>query len=140
MTSGSDRALDFLEDWSEYYSELVFEEANIKFTPHYVYWQCDKCESSFVDNDCYGNGKYCAMEPSDHKITGRQIIDEDLRQKCLYTNIKEVEGSLEKWFQYIERVHSECYGSVNEDCSFNAHKHLGLDFDDTQQCVRDSFS
>lgn len=33
-----------------------------------------------------------------------------------------------------------CYATINEDCSFNAHKHLKLDWELTQKCVEDSFS
>jgi len=49
-------------------------------------------------------------------------------------------GNVDMWFDYISRVHSTCYATINEDCSFNAHKHLDLDFDKTQKCVVDSFS
>lgn len=44
------------------------------------------------------------------------------------------------WFDYISRVHSVCYSVINEDCSREAHDHLGLDWDQTVKCVEDSFS
>jgi len=37
FTSSSDRALDFLEDFNEMQAKLG---ENIKFTPHYVFWEC----------------------------------------------------------------------------------------------------
>jgi len=49
-------------------------------------------------------------------------------------------GTPEKWWDYIERVHSTCYSVINEDCSTRAHEHLNLDFEETQKCVNDSFS
>ena len=33
-----------------------------------------------------------------------------------------------------------CYSVINEECSKNAHDYLGLDFEQTQQCVTESFS
>jgi hypothetical protein len=79
------------------------------------------------------------VEPSNEAIKGREIVLEDLRQYCLFTEM-ERQGQEGKWFDYMERVHSQCYNEINEDCSFNAHKHLGLDFDKTQECVESSFS
>jgi hypothetical protein len=56
-------------------------------TPHYVFWKCTFCEEAYLKNDCYGGGKYCAVEPSNSKQSGREIIDEDLREKCLYQRV-----------------------------------------------------
>ena len=38
-----------------------------------------------------------------------------------------------------EDVHYNCYNIINEDCSRSAHEKLSLNFDQTQQCVKDSF-
>jgi len=72
-------------------------------------------------------------------LKGREIILEDLRQKCLWNNLKETENE-QSWWSYIERVHSTCYSVINEDCSWNAHKHLDLDWDKTELCVKESFT
>lgn len=81
FTSSNDRALDFISDFREY--DQKFGD-KVLFTPHYVFWKCPFCEEQYLKNDCYGNGKYCAVEPSNEEIRGREIILEDLRQKCLY--------------------------------------------------------
>ena len=127
FTSSSNRALDFLEDFKPFQEGF---EGQVNFTPHYVFWECIGCDSQYIDTDCYGGGKYCAVEPSNESIKGREIVLEDLRQYCLYQEM-ERSGQESKWFDYMERVHSQCYNEINEDCSFNAHKHLGLDFDIT---------
>lgn len=57
----------------------------------------------------------------------------------MYSQLQE-KDKLTLWFDYITQVHSTCYSTINEDCSFNAHKHLDLDWDATQKCVTDSFS
>ena len=81
FTSSNDRALDFISDFSAY--DAKFGE-KVLFTPHYVFWKCPFCEEQYLKNDCYGNGKYCAVEPSNDELKGREIILEDIRQKCLY--------------------------------------------------------
>lgn len=86
MTSSSDRALDFLEDFREMQEKLG---DNLKFTPHYVFWECQGCDNDYIRDDCFAGGDYCAVEPSNDKLKGKEIILEDLRQKCLYNSLKE---------------------------------------------------
>lgn len=136
FTSSSNRAIDFIEDFKPFQEGF---EGKVDFTPHYVFWECIGCDQRYIESDCYGGGKYCAVEPSNDAIKGREIVLEDLRQKCLYNKLKSTNQE-EMWFSYIQRVHQTCYATINEDCSFNAHKHLKLDFDETQKCVDDSFS
>ena len=81
FTSSNDRALDFIQDFAA--QDNKFGE-QVLMTPHYVFWKCTECEQEYLDNDCYGGGKYCAVEASNDKQKGREIIMEDLREKCLY--------------------------------------------------------
>lgn len=81
FTSSNDRALDFISDFKEYDSKFGDK---VLMEPHYVFWKCTYCEQDYLDKDCYGSGKYCAVDPSNDKFRGRDIIEEDLRQKCLY--------------------------------------------------------
>jgi len=113
------------------------------FEPHYVFWQCEHCDKRYVERDCYGGGKYCAVEPSNDKIAGHEIVDEDLRQKCLWNVLKadkENENATDLWWDYIARVHSHCYNVINEDCSKRAFEHLEISWEKTQKCIDDSFS
>jgi hypothetical protein len=86
FTSSSDRALNFLED---------FEAMDIKlgdlaeFTPRYVFWECMNCDEKYLKDDCYGAGRYCAVEPSNANIKGKEIVEEDLRQLCLWDLMNE---------------------------------------------------
>lgn len=43
------------------------------------------------------------------------------------------------WWDYVSEFHLECYNEVTADCSRNAHKKLGLDFDKTTKCVDEGF-
>lgn len=109
-------------------------------TPHYVFWKCTFCEQSYLENDCYGGGKYCAVEPSNEKFKGRDIIQEDLRQKCLYDHTYASTKSRNLWWAYMKQVHQNCYSAVTEECSESAHQKLGIDFEKTKQCVKNSFT
>lgn len=73
------------------------------------------------------------------RISGTDIIYEDLRQTCLHTNLrKEKKETL--WWDYIKEVHKECFGFISQACSKNAHTALSLDWDATQKCVKESFA
>ena len=136
LTSSSDRALDFIEDFAKMDKSLG---DSATFTPHYVFWECPNCDERYISNDCYGGGRYCAVEPSNMNMKGREIVLEDLRQKCLWNNLA-AQNTTDLWWDYIARVHSTCYSVVNEDCSKRAHVKLGLDYKDTETCVKNSFT
>jgi len=61
--------------------QLVLEGDQVTFTPHYVFSECKGCDKTYVAENCYGAGRYCATEPVEpgHNMNGRDIIDEDLR-------------------------------------------------------------
>jgi hypothetical protein len=65
FTSSNDKALDFIEDFSSTDKELG---ESVLMTPHYVFWKCNFCDKEYLDKDCFGGGKYCAIEPGNMKI------------------------------------------------------------------------
>lgn len=137
FTSSNDRALDFISDFKEH--DEKFGE-KVLMTPRYVFWKCTYCEDEYLKNDCYGGGRYCAVEPSNEDIKGREIILEDLREKCLYRKTYNDLNQRKLWWDYMTYVHQNCYNVINEDCSRRGHERLGLDFQETQRCVKSSFS
>jgi hypothetical protein len=102
FTSSNDRALDFISDFKEY--DEKFSSSTL-MTPRYVFWKCTFCEEEYLQNDCYGGGRYCAVEPSNENIKGREIILEDLREKCLYKKTYDSEKTRHVWWQYMQFVH-----------------------------------
>lgn len=136
FTSSSDRALNFLEDFSTMHQKL---DNLVVFTPRYVFWECMHCDQQYLDNDCYGGGKYCAVEPSNANIKGHEIVLEDLRQLCLWEDL-DSRNMTSKWWAYIHEVHASCNSVINMDCSKNAHEKLGLSYTTTDNCVKNSFT
>jgi hypothetical protein len=47
MSSSSDRALDFVEDFEAFANR--FDEGSTSFTPHYSFLKCDDCEKDYLD-------------------------------------------------------------------------------------------
>jgi hypothetical protein len=136
FTSTDDRALDFIDNFYPYDQLLG---SKVLMTPHYITFDCSSCDNSTKNNDCYGNGKYCALNADKFKISGREIINEDLRQQCVYNNSISDNGNAENFWLYMQRAHAVCQGYINEDCSRGVHKDLNLDFEDTMSCVRRGF-
>lgn len=137
FTSSNDRALDFISDFKEYDEKFG---SKVLMTPRYVFWKCTFCEEEYLKNDCFGGGKYCAVEPSNDNIKGRDIVLEDLREKCLYNSMYKSEKNRYLWWSYMQYVHQNCYDIINEDCSKRAHERLSLNWQETQDCVSKSFS
>jgi len=53
-------------------------------TPRFVFWVCVECEDDFMHTNCFGAGKYCAVDSGNDLIPGKEIVLEDLRQMCIY--------------------------------------------------------
>jgi hypothetical protein len=85
-TSSNDRALDFIDDFASTDKNLG---EKVLMTPHFVLWSCPNCEAAFTDKHCLGGGRYCGMDIIEGKekgesMNGRDILLEDIREKCLY--------------------------------------------------------
>lgn len=136
FTSTDDRALDFINNFKEYDALLGNK---VLMTPHYITFDCQQCDDSKRNNDCYGEGKFCALNQSNINLKGQEIINEDLRQACVYNNSMSDNGNAQNFWDYMARAHASCAGYINEDCSKRVHSDLNLDFDETMGCVRKSF-
>lgn len=134
-TSSDDRALDFLRDYRENHLKL---ESKVLLEPHFAFWTCEKCDKAVLERDCYGNGAYCAINEKNLNTTGRDILDEDIRQACLHKILLEKKKEA-LWWDYVAEFHQECYNEVTKECSKNAHTWLKLNWKDTQKCFDDSF-
>lgn len=99
-TSSNDRALDFISEFAKTDRELGNK---VLMTPRFVFWKCPFCEDEqkYLEEDCFSAGKYCAVESSNENIHGRDIILEDLRQKCLYEETYKKESTRYLWWSYV---------------------------------------
>lgn len=134
FSSSNDVALDFLTDFARI--DNMFD-SKVLFTPHYKFTECFDCDEAFQRN-CLGMGKYCAHDKTNQKMSGREIIYEDVRQICIYNLYYETNKRI--WWDYIRTVHELCYGSISFKCSEDAHRELGIDMKKTQECFSQSFN
>jgi len=81
------------------------------------------------------------MDSSNSRLSGQEIIREDLRQMCIYKQSYQSSRYARAIFwEYIKNIHSECGSRLNEDCSKFAHKETRIDWEKTEKCVSESFS
>jgi hypothetical protein len=109
-------ALDFLKEFDIYAHKL---KGFINFTPRFVTWACPMCEKQFKKEECLSDGLYCAPNHARTEfmnVQGHSILEEDLRQHCLYQNLVK-RDMVELWFDYIREVHSECFDFISTKCS-----------------------
>lgn len=137
FSSSNDRGLDFIRDFRSYHETLG---KKVLMTPRYFTWACINCDSAITDIDCFCDGKYCSIDESNLRVSGRDIMHENLRQKCIYLNTMKETNNDKLWWTYVTKAHSRCYDDFSEDCSKQIHKELGIDFAKTEKCVTDSFT
>ena len=118
-SSSNDLALDFLHDFMKVDKRFGDQ---VKMTPRFVFWKCLDCDQDFLDWNCYGGGKYCAMDWGNARLSGQEIVMEDLRQMCIYRYAYNEMNNRQLCWDYIKNVHKECDSKLNEDCSIFAHK------------------
>jgi hypothetical protein len=107
---GDTKALQIMKEMKPYHERLG---ATVYFTPHFVVNNV-----SYSMDECLFDGKYCmAVTDRDSiKSTGKELLAEVIRQKCIYQMVKE-DDNANKFFTYIENVVIYCNGTYTADCS-----------------------
>lgn len=104
-SSNNVAALDFIKEFDKYRHELG---DYIRFSPHVVTWACTSCSTQTKQDECVGNGKYCAQNHTpltgEDYVKGKDIIVEDLRQLCLHEKLTR-DRNEPAWWDYIKYVH-----------------------------------
>jgi len=125
---------------------------DVEFIPHFA------IESSSFASDCYDTAyKYCAKDPDkDGPITGKEVVEESLRQLCIWETHAEGKVVLEKmtpseimharhYWNYVAKIHTMCpltsddpstrFGSA--PCSETVMKSVDVDVDKVNDCIRE---
>jgi hypothetical protein len=136
LSTYQDRALDFVTDFKTFHERLG---DNVSMTPHYFSWPCFGCDDEIKKEDCFGNGKYCAVDYNDLNMKGTDILLANIRQKCIYKNSLKNKQNDSDWWEYVSRAHASCYNDFTHDCSVATHEKLGIKWEDTEECVNNSF-
>jgi hypothetical protein len=119
---------------------------NVLFTPIYVVHPSTfPNEDNFINTkNCVSKGKYCYF-PKETTIIkdGKQIILENLRQKCIY-NISMKNKNLNVYFNYIRTFYTQCLikekiPDFSDKCAKNSLSYLGYSVEEVDRCMADSF-
>ena len=102
-------------------------------------------EDNFINaKNCVSKGKYCYF-PKETTIIkdGKQIILENLRQKCIY-NISMKNKNINNYFNYIRTFYTQCLikekiPDFNDKCAKNSLRYLGYSVEEVDRCMADSF-
>jgi hypothetical protein len=102
-------------------------------------------EDNFINTkNCVSKGKYCYF-PKETTIIkdGKQIILENLRQKCIY-NISMKNKNLNIYFNYIRTFYTQCLikekiPDFNDKCAKKSLSYLGYSVEEVDRCMADSF-
>jgi hypothetical protein len=93
------------------------------------------------------NGKYCASPRYDlGVVSGKQILLEDLRQKCVYlTNNADglnPSSDISDYWDYMSKFYDDCImvSRFNQDCSYETVLDLGMSINQIEKCISDSFN
>jgi len=136
-SSEDEQAMDFLADFEEYHYRY---KEHVYFTPRIFSFECKGWEEETLEKDCFSKGKYCAHSARARgALSGRDILTENLRQKCLHNKLQK--NKKEKyWWAYIQYVHELCPDGITSSCSRKGMEEIEVKFEDIESCVGDSFS
>ena len=127
--------------------QYIYQFKNdVLFTPIYVVHPSTFLnEDNFINSkDCISKGKYCYF-PKETTIIkdGKQIILENLRQKCIY-NISMKNKNINNYFNYLRTFYTQCIikekiPDFNDKCAKNSLSYLGYSIEEVDRCMADSF-
>lgn len=60
-------------------------------------------------------------------VEGKDILMEDLREKCLF-NLLSKENREDLWWKYMAYAHKMCYGEITVECSKLGHREIERDY------------
>jgi len=74
------------------------------------------------------------------KLTDLQLITENLRERCMYEEIGEMEDEFDDhlFFNYLYNIHFTCldhHKELKTECANRQMKDLGLSVDNIEKCI-----
>jgi hypothetical protein len=155
MSSGSQETQRFLKEFAS--KRRALNEA-IKFVPHYHVFGMQSATD--YNNLCTStDAQFCAEDPDGSgPITGRDVIEEDIRQLCIHETTKVKHINLddsgaghalveyaEPFWHYLEAFADSCPLDADSPdtrfgkaCSERLMTSIGIDIDKVKKCVRES--
>mmetsp|Transcript_4357 Transcript_4357/g.9188 ORF Transcript_4357/g.9188 Transcript_4357/m.9188 type:complete len:666 (-) Transcript_4357:19-2016(-) len=126
------------------YSQALGQQA--VFTPHYFLYDglAVGCQSANETDQCVSlctnNGRYCYKDDNLGTISGKQVVEESLRQICIWSYYGPTDKYTVVWWDYVNVFISQCSADKYSDveCINSAYKSAGVDGDRINQCMINS--
>lgn len=115
------------------------------FIPHYISHKApgyDPNKQQEIEH-CLGSGKYCISPKYEIGADdGREILLEDIRQKCIYLHSYNKEGNKNLYWDYMINFEKNCIdkSKFNRECSYNVIDQIGFPIKKLTECLTKSFS
>lgn len=139
---------DFMKKWKDVAANFGDKLA---FTPRFDvvngtdYWCYDPSSDELYCGDlCTNRGLYCAPDPDgmhDVGLSGADLVEEALRQMCVWEHYKATGGYGEVFYEYVVGINEECVDTDKFNkpgCFQTVMSKLGVDASVVSACMRDS--
>lgn len=136
LSTSNRNSFRLVREFDKYYQQL---KKDIKFVPHYAIWPCPDCYSMNYSNsmdNCLSGGRYCCPDPDGNgPATGAHVVQEDLRQICIFQHYPDL------WWSYMKKFDNLCNIDLQvvDECSKNIMNNLGIDSNSIKKCFDESF-
>ena len=120
-------------------------QKNTYLDTHYNVIQCLSCAITGFKTeqiDCLGGGRYCAPDPDGTfgPLTGKEVIEENLRQICVLEVVKSEKSEYKAYFEYLKEFGKNCKkDKFSLKCSERAMKAANIDVQTVKNCYSSSF-
>jgi hypothetical protein len=144
LTSFGYESLELMKLFKELENKLNAKNTNLE--AHYVIIECFSCKKEGYlkeHDDCLGGGRYCAPDPDGivGKLTGRMVVEEDLRQLCVLQHVKSEKSNYKLFFEYVTGFGDTCFGkNFDRSCAESVMKDKGINVDTVNKCIDNSFT
>lgn len=129
-----------------YYQRQLFDDTDMRV--HYITYQSPlyipfSHSSNPVRDDCLGRGKYCNNPGKFGVEDGREIVNESIKQKCVYNYAYETTSDKYLYWEYMIEFYKSCLNitkpTFTRECSMTASKTVGIPTDIINKCIHDSY-
>ncbi|CAJ1352208.1 unnamed protein product [Effrenium voratum] len=153
MSSASIASMKFIKEFAP--KRRALNEVMI-FNPHYAVFSMDQGNPAVYSGVCLDNQpKFCAEDPDGGgDITGKDVLEEDVRQLCIHDKTKKSRTSLDdlvkgkasveyaaEYWDYMEKFPDRCpldgsgKAKFGLECSLQVMKEVGIDTAEIQACA-----
>jgi hypothetical protein len=136
FSSTTKRIYKLLRDFYPYHKVM---KEKLNFIPHYISHHAPfGFEAKNISRDCISDGKFCVKPKPELGISqGKEILYEDMRQKCIYTVTKD-----NKYWDYMNQFYENCLNKTEFtfSCSKAMLEEVDIDLGKEKDCLLEAYT